>query len=62
LAFPEDYTASLYDLDMFTNGIFCVDMIIQFARAYYDKELKVVDDFKVRRILKEIKIQSDKKS
>ena len=48
LAFPDTYTTNLYIFDMAMNFVFAIDLVVNFISAYYDSEMQLIDDFKVR--------------
>jgi hypothetical protein len=50
LAFPGGYEGALMVLDYTMNGLFALDIIVNFLSAYVDSDYKLIDDLKVRLI------------
>ena len=47
LAFPEQQVAGLKIFEQIMNVFFLIDIIVNFFSAYYETDLKIIDDSKV---------------
>lgn len=47
LAFEQDTNINLTIIDTLINGIFFIDVFVNFTSAYYDEDYNLIDDHKV---------------
>jgi len=47
LAFPDTYSTNLYIFDIAMNMFFAIDLLINFLSAYYDSNMRLIEDLKV---------------